>query len=771
MAKRLLLSLILYIIIPLSCWYYGYTLYQDSVATLYNRSSSNGPYIPAEIPPLHSEDKGGIKDELGSDPDSIVTFIHATDIHISKYSRKGQYIHFLHFLSTVVPLVSPRFVAATGDLTDGKDEKKLGSLQQFEEWSAYKKALKRANLLDRNDGAFWFDQRGNHDCFNVPGWASPSNFYREYGVIKKHGYHFDIEEKFGKYSFIATDGCPDMGVGRPMNFFGYLDARAMDNLEKQLDQSKYSNHTIVLNHYPTSTMVYGKTSSGKSFNDLTDRVSLFLCGHLHLLKAGIGAQLQYYHPDRFLELELGDMKDHALYRIYAIDHDIISFADVKLPLAPIPYPNPQPHDEPPLGIEWVDPVPHPPIVLVTNPKDSRYNIPNREPLHRIGTSKYIRVLVWADKNIAHLHASIDGVPINQSAMYRGKNSTVSERWKETADGKKAYIPLWVIPWDPFKYNDGKEHTLVVEAKDVSGMVGSQVVHFRLDGKRISLDNAWRGGLIMSTHVKGLLKRLVLVNYITIFLVVFLMPKIVLLVHHLRGLVPSTLPQSLRLVTYTTVRASSPVDGAPDEEDNSEDSQTLWQSVSHFVAGLVLRLTTFSRKPSLYWPLYFYSLYIIVAPLFVGSLIPALGANGDGAVYIYGVHINQTWIPLGDTWAYALLAIPYPMGVIPLYLGCILTPTRYIYPPSSPYLNSPWYKHWLFRILIAGGYFYYMLIPTAMSLYVYGTKSIIFGVARAWMSVWVGCVLWFYDWRYGSKPGLSNQITYTPAPTPPQSARD
>ncbi|KAJ1674350.1 hypothetical protein EV182_003458, partial [Spiromyces aspiralis] len=576
--KKQWFAAIVYVVVPLATWYYGYTLYLDSIASLYRA----GPELPA--PPRRytaPADGGEASDpnQLDDGLDSVITFIHATDIHISKYSYTGQYIHFLHFLSTAVPLISPRFVAATGDLTDGKDELRLASHQQFEEWSAYQAALRRSEIIDRNNGTFWFDQRGNHDCFNVPGWTSASNYYRDYGAIKRRGYHFDIEELFGKYSFIATDGCPDMGVGRPLNFFGYLDATAMDRLESQLARARHNNHTIMLNHYPTSIMVYGKTSGGKSFSELTKDVSLFLCGHLHLLKGGIGAQLQTYHPERFLELELGDMKDHGLYRVYAIDHDLISFADVQLPLSPIPYPNPQSWLKSPLSIQKVDPVPHPPVVLVTNPKDSRYIIPNHEPLERINRSTFIRILVWADTAVDSVHAFIDGVPLTEPATYRGLNMTVAERWKTTANNRH-YTPLWVIPWDPAQYEDGREHTLVVVATDRDGKVGEQQVLFRLDGRRIPLNNTWRGGWIMNTDFQRFFKQLALFEYFASFFTIFWMPHLVLWLHYWRGLTASSLPQALGLAPYDPVQHQYQQEQQQEEDEDEEEVEDASSDSGH-----------------------------------------------------------------------------------------------------------------------------------------------------------------------------------------------
>ena len=48
----------------------------------------------------------------------------------------------------------------------------------------------------------------------------------------------------------------------------------------------------------------------------------------------------------------------------AIDHDLVSFVDTSFG-------------------QW-------PVILITNPKDARFNVPKREPIERIKMSSHIR---------------------------------------------------------------------------------------------------------------------------------------------------------------------------------------------------------------------------------------------------------------------------------------------------------------------------------------------------------------------------------------------
>ena len=109
------------------------------------------------------------------------------------------------FLSTELPLISPEFVLVTGDLTDAKSKWKLSSRQFEEEWLAYHDSLQKFGLLERRNGSFWHDLRGNHDCFDVASFHHPSNFYEKYSSSKKEGYTFEVKKSFGTYSFIALD--------------------------------------------------------------------------------------------------------------------------------------------------------------------------------------------------------------------------------------------------------------------------------------------------------------------------------------------------------------------------------------------------------------------------------------------------------------------------------------------------------------------------------------------------------------------------------------
>ncbi|KAI8870900.1 hypothetical protein GQ42DRAFT_121589, partial [Ramicandelaber brevisporus] len=449
---------------------------------------------------------------LGDSTDGVFHFMHVTDIHVSKFHKVGGLSHLLTFLSSVVPLVSPAFILATGDITDGKDEKSLSSLQQVDEWIAYQKALNTSGVLNRHSGQFWFDIRGNHDAFDVPNWNSSANLYKQFGSSsqannpKLHqegdGYSFINNEHFGSYKFVAMDACPRHGIARPMNFFGYKilsigpNAYVNNNTNIVANSSVYNkaNHTFLLSHYPVGTTVFG-TSSRR--------------------------QLQAYKPTDYLELELGDLKLHALYRILVVDNDLISFVDRVLPLPKTPLPFDKslsttrkllnngnltineingmkaPNAELPRRLK------SPPIVIITNPKDARTLLNSHEPLHRIKSSTHLRMLIFADSNVSQVKVEIDGIYAG-SAVYSGNsNATINERlteewWTDSSGSNgspRRYTPLWTLKWNPSQYDDGGTHSVRVTVTDADGTIGEDEVVFRLDGQRVDFHNGGSGGWI------------------------------------------------------------------------------------------------------------------------------------------------------------------------------------------------------------------------------------------------------------------------------------
>ncbi|KAJ2185489.1 hypothetical protein GGH18_004375, partial [Coemansia sp. RSA 530] len=93
------------VLATLVCWLYGLHLYHAANRPLYSDVK-----LPS-IEPVSPHSTEHTMDPVLSDSnDGILTFVHASDLHISKYVATGGLVHFQHFLRTAVPLVSPRLV-------------------------------------------------------------------------------------------------------------------------------------------------------------------------------------------------------------------------------------------------------------------------------------------------------------------------------------------------------------------------------------------------------------------------------------------------------------------------------------------------------------------------------------------------------------------------------------------------------------------------------------------------------------------------------------
>jgi hypothetical protein len=232
---------------------------------------------------------------------------------------------------------------------------------------------------------------------------------------------------------------------------------------------------------------------------------------------GLGDALQSYQPTHFLELEVGDMKQNGLYRIMVVDNDMISFTDVSMPMTTIPpaimprraaspvVQEPVEIDDdtqdnstsrsgtgkkkrrPALGPR----LPTNPILVVSNPKDSRYLIPKHEPVGRIGASTHIRFLAWTDSQPFPIEGDEHGnhapkeikIEIKIDGKLHKNPSRFVGTKEEDKNEKNDYLPLYVSEWNPQAYNDGKDHVLEIKFVDGHGRIGSTRSIFRVDGQR------------------------------------------------------------------------------------------------------------------------------------------------------------------------------------------------------------------------------------------------------------------------------------------------
>jgi hypothetical protein len=180
----------------------------------------------------------------------------------------------------------------------------------------------------------------------------------------------------------------------------------------------------------------------------------------------------------------------------AVDHDLISFVDLQLPLDQIPKRAPvnaaglvQPMQDG--KVIWPTPVHPAPAILVTNPKDARFSIPTKEPLWRIRQSTHIRFLVFVAEQdtIDKVHILIDGVLHPYPATSVGNTTN----------------PLWTAPWDASLFEDRKPHRLTIKVSTVNGTVSTSDTVFRVDTHRIKI-NGGSGEFIIKSKMSTVVKK-------------------------------------------------------------------------------------------------------------------------------------------------------------------------------------------------------------------------------------------------------------------------
>uniref|UniRef100_A0A8C5QY16 Transmembrane protein 62 n=1 Tax=Leptobrachium leishanense TaxID=445787 RepID=A0A8C5QY16_9ANUR len=378
------------------------------LALILGKYSITGRRTPVQR--RHEGDRGP---SPGKDLDNVFWAVQVTDIHVSKFLDSARVSEFEAFCTESLPVISPALVLVTGDLTDGKTKDRLGSDQFEVEWQIYQSVLKKSQILEKTK---WIDIRGNHDSFNIAELTSVKNYYRTYSAWQNVGsFHYVHRAPFGNYSFICVDATLTPGPKRPYNFFGIIDTTQMHELSMLATESFQSNQSVWFGHYPTSVIV----SPSPGVRAVMSSAVAYLCGHLHTL-GGLAPALHSQHEHGTLELELGDWMSNRRFRIFAFDHDLFSFIDLKYE-------------------QW-------PAILITNPKSILYSNPAKEPLQRIRRSTHIRILAFSKHPIISVKVSIDKMMLGEAAHVSG--------------------PLYTLGWDPVDYSIGI-HEIKVQVQDTA----------------------------------------------------------------------------------------------------------------------------------------------------------------------------------------------------------------------------------------------------------------------------------------------------------------
>ncbi|CAO3591605.1 unnamed protein product [Absidia cylindrospora] len=387
-------------------------------------------------------------------------------------------------------------------------------------------------------------------------------------------------------------------------------------------------------------MVFGVSSQGHTFRDLAKHYSIYFCGHLHRLIAGLGDVLQSYDPaTKTLELELGDMKDHGMYRIVAVDNDVVSFVDARLPSAPLTASAVVPLSLDSLGnekVEWPrETLTIHPVILITNPKDARFAMDTKEPLHRIQSSTHIRFLVFTDQSPDQLSFQItmDGKPVLFDTNDDGDDNHTTAMTSPTYVGNDT-LPLWTLPWNPLAYRDGA-HVLMIQARTTEGQVGESSVIFRTDGRRANIGGG-PGEWIISTHMSTVLQCVTLFSIVTM-LTLLLVPRF----YFDHDATSRRLLIRIHLI---------------DQQKQQQKKTTAVLLLQRRILVGALRCLQFpSTQPSVWYATFGFLLALLTLPWFRAEFIPsgATPAERMGTFYLYGMVFADEWLPLADTYLFAV----------------------------------------------------------------------------------------------------------------------
>ncbi|VUZ48506.1 unnamed protein product [Hymenolepis diminuta] len=310
----------------------------------------------------------------------------------------------------------------------------------------------------------------------------------------------------------------------------------------------------------------------------------YLCGHLHSLVKLVPA-MYTVQPQGFLELELADWRDGRFFRIVAVDNDLVSFVDSQV------------HEDE--SQDW-------PIVLITNPKDAGFLLPNKEPTNRILSSSHIRILAWSNSPITRISVTVDNVYLGDA-----KPAVRIDPFSNSS-------PLFVLPWNPDELmrHGPNVHTISAVCKDANGNSRKVEQFFTLDGTTRWHFGGLQSFILLYDHV---------VNLTVAFCLVWSIPFFALLIARIFG----------RTHIYSRICA---------------DFCQL-EGLREVASSDVLFISLIS-----------YLLYLIFGPIFMGYLLE----ESFGFVFTFGVYIHNTYLREGTTYLSEIiqqLIFTYPLIIL------------------------------------------------------------------------------------------------------------
>ncbi|ORX60088.1 Metallo-dependent phosphatase [Piromyces finnis] len=621
---------------------------------------------------------------IDNKPTNIFYFIQISDLHISELYKIGTFSHLKFLVENLLPVISPRFVFVTGDIVDSAANNFVQSKQKEREWKAYNTLVTQSEYFKKHNESSWFDLRGNHDSFNTPDFDHEANLYKNYSITKKDSFHISYVTDYGSYTFNSIDATPRHGPSSPYNLFGTVDREKIDRIANIYDFAKSNNHKHIFSfsHYPSNTINVAKTSDNRTWNDLSKQISLYLSGHLHDLKYNL---FLYSHHRNFIELELKDMKIHGTYRIIAVDHDVISFADNVLQMPNIPYVNPKDYGLEDLLKQPKFNMPINPIVLITNPQDTQITLSdNHFPTINPKKLTHVRTLIFSESPIKSISLYIDGEKVSTVDSLSNQNSSFKLIGNDNLKSDE-YLPLYAMEWAGNEsYNDGKSHVMIVKAIDSNDLVGENTIHFNFNHKQenFRIDIFSRNALrfYLPALIPLTCAGLIILYHIVLAVIPFMY------VHNHS----STEVQYNSVEQYEMNSYNDNVSSITSHDSDYSIDKVMMPKKKKFIYRFIIKpFISFASNPYLFYPYHFFYIYYLIGPQLFGNLMDKGKTFKERfvIVFLHGVYANGERVNYSDAYFYIfkeLLVQQTILFLIIVYLNhckcrqCIITIFVHLY---------------------------------------------------------------------------------------------
>jgi len=487
----------------------------------------------------------------------------------------------------------------------------------------------------------------------------------------------------------------------------------MENYANFMENAKSNpknKHNFVLMHYPETTVKFGKSLSGKKWNDYTKDISLLLTGHLHT----IGGDTDYAYHKNFLELEISDFKLHGRYRIVSVDNDVVTFSDKFLPLPSLPYNFKESNidklmkNPPEIFNKSI-----PPIVHITLPKNSRFNLKRNEPVKESYASEYVRVLVFSHlpPSKLNLNLYIDDTPqdvifeyVGDQELAKRSEVRVQKRDKHHEDHaiETRTPPLWIAKWNNTIFDDHRSHTLKVVAKDSEGNSGDDTISFRVDGKNDSIN--------VPFIARFVLKSVMVKTLPLIFGLIYILFEIAILLSRWYS-VKHIIPKHPDIPFFPTKYIG----------DTVEELKQFYQGgffKRHYV-GPFIEAFTFD---GVFYPIQILLICLLVLPSKIGKLTRSSeNVSTVGAEFLYGSFTSGQWSNVYDQYGlYIFYLLFFP--ILDTFIICSLN-----------HKNKPNRIIILFLLFIL--FLFQISLCMALSIVLGGVLSVFFAPFPNWICIY------------------------------------